>query len=337
MGAPALQLDRRTLLASGLASGAACLTVAAAPRALATGWTLPPPDRELRVPARGGRIYVRINGRLDGPRPPVLFVNGGPGSAHAAFTPAVQLADQRAVILYDPIDAGLSDRPNDPINWTLERYVSEIDILRAALDLRRFHLVGHSFGGTVALEYGGRRPGGLSSLTLSSPLVSTRSWERSTTAQLATLPQAIQDTILRHERAGTTDDPAYAKAMQVFYAHFLRRHPEPGYVTAYREQRQVTSGNEVYAAMWGSGEIHGTGTLRDYDGEPLLQRIIAPTLVMCGEQDEMRPDILRPLAARVPGARFATIPDSGHVTFLDQPDRVIGLLREHLGAHDAGA
>jgi proline iminopeptidase/L-proline amide hydrolase len=278
-----------------------------------------------------------VNGDLAGPRAPVLFVHGGPGSGHAGLLPALHLCDQRAVILYDQLDAGLSDRPGDPENWTVERFVSEVDAIRVALGLRRLHLVGHSWGSTIALEYAARRPGGLRSLTLGSPLVSTRSWEASTTRQLATLPREVQDVINRHERDGTTADPAYAAAMEIFYAHFLHRRPEPDYVAAYRKRTGITFGDKVYSAMWGPGEIRATGILRDYDGEPLLPRIAVPTLMICGEYDEMVPAAAAPLAARIPDARLVAVPDSGHAVAGDQPELYVQTIRAHLARSEAQA
>jgi len=326
-----MQITRRTTIAGGLAA----LAAAIAPTARAAAdWSPPEPDRELRVKVRGGSIYVRVNGPLDARAAPALFIHGGPGSGHAYFLPALQMADRRAIILYDSLDAGLSDRPGDPANWTVERFVSEVDAIRAALDLDRLHLVGQSWGGTVALEYGARVPGGLRSLTLSSPLVSTRSWEASTRAQLATLPEDVQAVINSHEVAGTTGDPAYAAAMDIFYAHFLARHRPPAYVTAYRERTGIRLNPLVYNAMWGPGEIRATGSLRDYDGEPLLPRLSVPVLAIAGDHDEMTPDALRPLVARIPEGRLAIIADSGHSTFGDQPAQVIALLRDHFGQTD---
>lgn len=325
-----MHLVRREFLV-GMA--AASLLPAAA---RAQGWMPPLPDRELRVPVRGGSIYVRVNGDLAAPRAPVLFIHGGPGSGHAYFLPTLQLADQRAVILYDQLDAGLSDRPGDPANWTVERFVSEIDAIRAALGLKHLHVVGHSWGSTIALEYGARRPGGLRSLTLGSPLISTRSWEASTRAQLATLPASVRTTIETHERAGTTRDPAYVAAMDVFYANFLRRRPLPDYVAAYKKRTGLASNPIVYEAMWGPGEIAATGTLKSYDGEPLLPLIAAPTLVICGEQDEMTPAAAAPLVARIRDARLVSVPDAGHAVPTDQPQRYVEALRQHLGRADGG-
>jgi len=324
-----MDLNRRSFLAA--LAGAA----AAAHPAWAQEWTPPAPDRELHVPVRGGQIYVRVNGGLAGPRAPVLFVHGGPGGSHASFLAALALAKERAVILYDQLDAGLSDQPGDPANWTVERFVSEIDAIRAALGLQRFHLVGHSWGGAVALEYGARAPGGLLSLTLGSPLISTRSWEASTTAQLAKLPSDIVRTINAHESAGATDSPEYAAAMEVFYAAYDARGPRPAYFQAYRTARGLRLNQKVYQAMWGPGEIRATGALRSYDGEPLLPRITASTLVVCGEYDEMTADVLEPLVRRIPDARLSVVRDAGHSLASTHAAGYLALLRPHLARRDA--
>ncbi|MFN4176100.1 proline iminopeptidase-family hydrolase [Phenylobacterium sp.] len=323
-----MPLDRRSFV---LGLGGAAL---APGLAWSQDWTPPPPDRELRVPVRGGSIYVRVNGDLAGPRAPVVFARGGPGSNHAYFLGALKMAGERAVVLYDQLDAGLSDRPNDPANWTVERYVSEVDAIRAALDLRRLHLVGHSWGSTIALEYAARQPGGLLSATLGSPLISTKSWERSTTAQLAKLPPDIQRVVNAHEAAGTTDSPEYARAMETFYAAYLSRGPRADYVLAYRDGLVRKTNGRVYLGMWGPGEIRATGLLKSYDGEPLLPRIAAPTLVVTGEYDEMTADVLRPLAARIPKAELKVIPGAGHALPSTHPDAYVALVRAHLARND---
>ena len=325
-------LDRRAFLLGLGAAGALAATARAQ-----SAWTPPAPDRELMVPVRGGRIFVRTNGDLAGARPPVLFVHGGPGGSHVAFLPALALAPERGVILYDQLDSGFSDRPEDPINWTVERFVAEVDAIRAALNLRELHLVGHSWGSTVALEYAARAPGGLRSVTLGSPLISTKSWERSTTAQLAKLPANVQRIINAHEAAGTTDSPEYAKAMEVFYARFASREGAPSYLGDYARARGLKPGGKIYGGMWGPGEIRATGVLKTYDGEPLLPRVAAPALVVAGDRDEMTPDVLAPLVARMPNARLEVIAGAGHALTGTHADAYLALLRPHFARNDAPA
>ncbi len=89
-----------------------------------------------------------------------------------------------------------------------------------------------------------------------------------------------------------------------------------------------------YLTMWGPGEIRSTGTLRTYDGEPLLTQIAAPTLVQCGEYDEFSPAACRRIAARIKGATTSVIPDSGHSTALDGGDAYLQSVGGFIGAHD---
>ena len=163
-------LDRRSLI-GGLAGLAAAPLFAEdsppgsapAKRRVSAVTACPVPAVEMRVPTMGGNLYARGNGPLgDGPAP-VLFLHGGPGGSHLGMVGALPLADTRGVILYDQLDCGLSDRPGDRSGWNVDRFVSEIDSMRRAFNLDRFHLSGTSWGGTLALEYAARRPEGLES------------------------------------------------------------------------------------------------------------------------------------------------------------------------------
>jgi pimeloyl-ACP methyl ester carboxylesterase len=87
-----------------------------------------------------------------------------------------QLADRRPVVRYDQLGCGRSDRPNDPSLWRVQTFVDELTALRDALGLDRVHLLGHSWGGMLAIEYLLTTPTGVQSLVLSSSLCNTRFW-----------------------------------------------------------------------------------------------------------------------------------------------------------------
>jgi L-proline amide hydrolase len=335
LGSMRFDIDRREFLqATALGSAALLRPLTLSAAAEPSNWNPPPPDIERRVKVRGGHIYVRANGNLKGNRAPVLMLHGGPGYNHADFLAVLKLADERAVILYDQLDAGLSDQPNDPVNWSVERFVSEIDAIRASFDLNQLHLVGHSWGSALAMQYAGRQPAGLMSLTVSGPYFSTRSWEASTLEEIGTLAGPVREAINEHERAGTTKDPAYQDAIGVYYKRYLERRPEPDYVTKYKQRTGIKLAPVVYQGMWGPAEIRSSGILRTYDGESLLGEIGVPTLVICGEYDEMSPAAAAPLAKRIRDARLIVVPDSGHMVSLDQPEIYVQTIRLHLARAD---
>ncbi len=235
------------------------------------------PERSGHIPVSGGRIWYRLDGGRhladEGPTP-LLGIHGGPGMSHDYLLPLVDLADERPVILYDQLDSGNSERPDDPANWTVARFVSEVDDLRAALALDRVIVFGNSWGGTLAAEYAMTRPEGLAALVLSSPLISTKRWLADNDAHRNQLPDAARAALDRHEAAGTTDSQDYQDAVAVFMRrHFNRMDAQPEELARTFEAFNV----EVYNTMWGNTEFNATGTLKDYDASARLARIQVTT------------------------------------------------------------
>ena len=319
-------IDRRSLIAG---AGASLIAAPALARVLER------PTRELIVPVPGGRAYVRINGDLSARRAPIVMIHGGPGGTHAGFLEALPLADERAVILYDQLDTGRSDRPEDPENWRVPRFVDELEAIRSALGVARWHVLGASWGGTVALEYGARRPAALLGLALASPLISTKSWLADARTLIADLPPAIRDELQRCGALTLAEPPPACDApTRAFYAAFNRRMPAATDVAAYG--RDVRGNRRMYQAMWGASEFVSTGTLKNYDGEPLLAQLEGKrTLFLCGQYDEARPVTTGAFAARVPGAEFAVVPGAAHGLFNDRPAETIAVLRGWLARQDA--
>lgn len=326
-----LTITRRALLAGGVALGA----FAALPARARGPARYPAPTLERMVPVEGGRVYVRVNGDLRGPRPPVVILHGGPGGTHGAYLDALALAGERAVILYDQLDSGRSDWPQDPRNWRTARFVDEIDRIGDAIGIARWHVVGHSWGGTLALEYGARRPARLRSLVLASPLISTRSWIADADALRRELPPRVRDELVRCEPLPTPLPPSCDAATGAFYAAFNGREPPSDGIRAYRSRQDRGFDGRLYQAMWGRSEFAATGTLKDYDGEPLLDRLDgARTLFVGGQYDEARPSTLAAFAARVPGAEYAVVPGAAHGIFNDRPQETLALLRGWMERHD---
>ena len=324
--------DRRSLFAAAAVLPLALRIPAAFARGIAA---VPPPTREEMVKVAGGRIYVRVNGDLAGPRPPIVLIHGGPGGTHANLLEALPLADQRAVIVYDQLDTGRSERPGDPSRWTVARFTDELEAIRRALNIRRWHVAGFSWGGTVALEYGARRPAALAGLVLGSPLISTRSWIADADALRRAMPADLRATLAACERPTPPPAERCGAATDAFYARHLVRTSRNPAIAAYAKATGVEGNDTMYRAMWGPTEFTATGTLRDYDGEPLLARLNGRrTLFITGQYDEARPATVSGFAARVPEAELAVVPGSGHALFADRPDETIAILRAWLARMD---
>ena len=334
-------MTRRAVVAGGAALAALPVDAAAPLLPVDAAAQLLPgvrlvPDRALMVAVPGGRVYVRINGDLRNGKPPIVMLHGGPGSSHWYFLNATALADDRAVILYDQLDSGRSEAKDDPANWRIERFVDELEAVRVALKVPRWHVLGASWGGTVALEYGARQPAALAGLVLQSPLVSTAVWLEDARALKDAMPPAVRDLLDRCDIAGAAPKADCDTATDAFYARHVRRYPPPPSIATYRDALPRSFSAGIYNAMWGRAEFTATGTLKDYDGKPLLARLNGRrTLFVAGEFDEARPATVAIFSRQVPGgAGFEMVRGAAHSVMNDNPAAYVALLRAWLAGQD---
>jgi L-proline amide hydrolase len=292
---------------------------------------IPDPEVAGFVAVDGGRAWYRINGTehfAEG-KMPLLVIHGGPGFSHHYLLTLTDLADERPVILYDQLDSGNSDRPGVPANWTVERFVDEVDHVRNALGLDRLVVLGSSWGGSVAASYAIRQPPGLVGLVLASPLISTERWIADNTEYREQLPEQTQKILDAHEAAGTTDSPEYQDAVMEFYTrHLNRMDPWPEELNRAFELANF----DLYVTMWGNTEFNATGTLKDFDVSGDLGQINVPTLMICGEYDEATPAACRDFAAKVPDARVEIVEDASHTGHLEQRETFMEKLRAFLAS-----
>ena len=274
----------------------------------------------------GGPVWYKIVGT--GPGIPVLALHGGPGGTSCGFTLLEPLGDQRPVVRYDQLGTGRSGRPDDLSLWTVEHFVEELHALRMELGLDQMHLLGHSWGGSLAAAYVLEKgTDGIASVILSSPLLSTPLWVADANIQRSELPEDVQRTLLEHEKAGTTDSEEYEAASEVYYERhmYAGEKPEPNPDCASAPWSQF-----VYEYMWGPQEFYATGTLVDFDVTDRLYEIDVPVLFLTGQFDEARPETVAGFQKLVPGSQFTIIMDAGHATLSKKPEEYRAVLENFL-------
>jgi len=300
-----------------------CLTVATIFSGACRQGGLQPGEGYVEVP--GGRIWYRIVG--SGNRTPLVLLHGGPGAPSYYLNPLAALADERPVIFYDQLGAGRSDRPTDVTLWRIDRFVEELSRLRAALGLEQIHLFGHSWGTMLAVDYMLTKPTGVRSLVLASPALSVSRWMADAALLEKTLPESVQDVIVKHESDGSFDSPEYQSAVAEYYKRYLcRRDPWPDDVN----KTFAELGASVYETMWGPSEFTATGTLRTYDRTARLKELNLPVLFTAGRYDEATPSTTEYYRSLVPGAKLKIFENSAHLTMQDEPDAYVETIRQFL-------
>tara|TARA_Y100001978_G_scaffold197270_1_gene207878 strand:+ start:2936 stop:3805 length:870 start_codon:yes stop_codon:yes gene_type:complete len=275
----------------------------------------------------GGKIWYGISGNIRNSGVPLVVVHGGPGMSHDYLTPLAKLAKNRAVIFYDQLDAGKSDRPNEPKNWNISRFLDEITSLTSLLNIKKFNLFGNSWGGTLSAAYAARKPANLNRLILSSPLICTSTWIKDSHLLRARLPSKTLRVLEICENSGNTDSQEYLDAVDIFYKmHLCRIDPWPEPVL-----KTMNLINSVcYEGMWGPNEFTCNGILENYDGSKDLSKIDAPTLVTCGDFDEATPTSTQYFSNMIPNSNFRSFKASSHMAFIEEEADYLHLVENFL-------
>lgn len=274
----------------------------------------------------GGRVWYEMVGQ-DRPGVPVLVLQGGPGAPHDYMRPLAVLADERPVVFYDQLGAGKADRPADASLWRVERFVEELSRVWQALGWDQAHILGHSWGGMLAVDFALTRPEGLASLILdNAPLSIPRRIQDVIACRLG-LPADVRAVLDQHEAAGTISSEAYQAALELFYQrHLCRLSPWPdALVRAF-----VGLNPAIYETMQGPSELVWTGNLRDYDRTPRLHELAVPTLFLSGRHGLVPPDTAAWFQSLLPGSELVVFEQSAELPFMEEPERYFRIARDFM-------
>ena len=278
------------------------------------------------VDANGALIYYKAFGVGR----PLMILHGGPGASHDYFLPyLVPLARTNRLIFVDERGSGKSSKLEDPAGYTVEHMVEDVEGVRNALQLGEVSLLGHSFGGVLAQAYALKYQSHLTHLILASTFASTRQLNAIFDQMKARMSPELRAKIDRFEKAGLFgkgkdfEKNRYPAEYMVaawgdgYFPYLYQRRPDPNF-------DPVANGVmswDLYRTMWGShGEFVIDGNLTSVEYTDRLNTIKVPTLITVGDHDESDPSIARDMQQHIPGSQLMVLPQSGHMTFVDQPD-----------------
>ena len=294
------------------------------------------PSRTGTVDFGSYETWYRVTGDLNGGQVPLVVLHGGPGAAHNYLLEIAGLASTgRPVIHYDQLGCGNSTHLRDrgAEFWTVELFLEQLANLLEKLDVGPHHLLGQSWGGMLGAEYAVTRPSGLQSLVISNSPASMDLWVAEANRLRQDLPSDVRDALSQHEANGTTDDPAYLAATQVFYdRHVCRVLPNPPEVVA--TMTQLNEDPTVYHTMNGPNEFYCIGSLRTWSIIERLDAIVAPTLLISGRHDEATPGTVQPFYDRIADVRWTVFEESSHMPFVEEPEHYRDVVGAFLTEHE---
>jgi len=293
------------------------------------------PIDEALVDNGGVILYVKTVGH----GPPLVVVHGGPGASHDYLLPSLyRLASSYRLVFIDERGSGRSPRLEDPKQYTVEKMADDVEAVRMALQLGKIALLGHSYGGVVVQAYAFKYQANLSHLILASTFSSTRELNEALGRMKQAMPADRRARLEALEKAGLfgkgevwehgryTDEYAKLAWGVGYFPALYGARPEPNYDPV---EGNTKNSWELYREMWGShGEFVVDGNLKEVEWVDRLAEIKVPTLILVGDHDQSDPAMSREMNAKIAGSKLVVLPDSGHMTFVDQPELFIRAIRD---------
>ena len=278
-----------------------------------------------------GKFKVWTKRIGNNPTTKILLLNGGPGCTHEYFECLESFLPKEGIefIYYDQLACGNSDNPKDTSLFNLSRYVEEVEQLRMALNLDKnnFYLLGHSWGGILAMQYALKYQVNLKGLIISNMMASCPKYGKYADDILAKQMDAnVLDTIRAIEKQGDFKNPQYMQLLQTnYYAKHICRLPEyPEPVS--RSFNKMN--NDLYTIMQGPSEFGISGKLTNWDVSNQLKNINVPTLVIGATYDTMDPKYMEWMSKEIPGAKFLLCTNGSHMCMYDdQQTYMNGLIK----------
>lgn len=245
-------------------------------------------------------------------RTPLVAINGGMIFGHDMLWPALApLAANRQLILYDLRGRGDSSAPPNPSESTIQDDAADLGAIRRALGIRQWDVLGHSWGGGVAMLGVAADSAGTRRLITVDAVGPTSEWipilRRNALEKLTGEMRKRLERI--NEASLTSTDPEiHAEQAQAIYPAWFVDSDMPDRFSLPKQLNET--GSSVLARL----------RAQHYDWRVELRKIPVPTLVIHGELDPLPVETSTQLLAAIPAATHVVIPASGHMPFWEAPD-----------------
>ncbi len=247
------------------------------------------------------------------------------------------------IYFYDQLGSFHSDQPDDPDLWVTERFVEEVEQVRIALGLGpdNFYLLGHSWGGILAIEYALKYGDNIKGLVISNMMASIPLYnEYADEVLMAQIDPEILAEIKAFEAADDYHNPRYMELlMEHHYQYHVLRAPVGEWPEVVMQAFEHLNG-EIYVLMQGPSELGASGRLLDWDRTADLSKIEVPTLVVGAQYDTMDPAHMEWMAEELPSGQYLYCANGSHCSNWDDQETymngVIGFIHQVDSASRSG-
>jgi proline iminopeptidase len=240
---------------------------------------------------------------------------------HSMLWPALSpLAAKRQVILYDQRGRGASSTPPDPSEATIDDDAADLGALRRALGIRRWDVLGHSWGGGIAMLGTARDLAGVGKLVLVNAVGPTSNWM--STLRMNVLARVDGE---QHDFVAATTEEMLGVPEPSLHSNYSR-----AVYPAWFADREMAARFAPPDARSETGTAVLARLRRGYDWSRAVHEISVPTLVIHGQEDALPVTVSLENSNIIPTARRELVAGAGHMPFWEAPHRFFALVDSFL-------
>lgn len=259
--------------------------------------------------------------------PLIVLLHGFAASTFSWRKVMAPISEFGTVIAFDRPASGLTERPRRG-SWTGESPYStdaQSDLVASLIDALGFNhaiLVGHSAGGTVAMNTGLRHPDRVKAMVLVDPAIYLNGAPEFARPLLRT-PQVDRLGVLVARNLGTRGEALLKLAWH-----------DPAKITA---EDRVGYGKTIQVQDWDRAIWELTAASRNLQLGARAGEVSIPVLVITGEDDRIvPPERSKQLSMSLPRGRLIAIPDCGHIPQEECPEAFLAAITDFLGSWRGG-
>lgn len=273
-----------------------------------------------------GQLFFQIFGQGE----PIIVLHGGPGLDQSYFLPQMlELAKDHQVIFYDQRGSGKSlNTPLDTQHINIDQFVKDLEALRISLGLKHFILIGHSWGGLLAMGYVTKHPTTVSRLVLLNSAPANYKGQQDLMKEFIKRTEPLKDKItafFSYEDFEKLNAQEISALYRNLFSVYFDQPKNVEYLTLTMNPASARSGFKVME------EMSKTSWLQPHINLfPALEKVNVPTLVIHGNQDLIPVHTVQEIANTMPNSQIIYLEKCGHYPYIEQPETLFSEIRKFL-------
>ena len=289
--------------------------------------------RELKVEEgkrwiNGTELYYKIVGTGT----PIVILHGGPGLDHTYLLPQMlKLAKHYRLIFFDQRACGRSTSAVDTNSITMNMFADDVEGIRQAFRLGKMNLMGHSWGGLVAMLYAVKYPTNLNSLILVNTTPASSELRNASIMVMA--QRGTREDSLARVALGKTDGfrTRQPKVMEQFFRVLFRG---SFFNRTYADSLTLSFDTSYATKSRLMQQLYKDKNAITYDLHPRLGRIECPTLIVGSTYDTSVPESNEQIHKSIKGSTLVVLDSCGHFPYIEAPKKFFGEVERFLAKAD---